>query len=92
MAKPVVHFELWSKNPQQVSDFYRNVFEWNIQHIPEMDYHLITPDESGGIGGGIMTPKEGPWPGNMAFYIDVEDIKPYHEKITTQGGKILIPL
>ena len=27
-----------------------------------------------GIGGGIMKPQDGAWPGNMTFYIDVADL------------------
>ena len=46
----VVHWELWSKSPEKVADFYRNAFDWDINHIPEMDYHLVAAGE-GGIGG-----------------------------------------
>ena len=44
MGKPVVHWELWSKNPEQVSDFYARVFDWKINNIPEMNYHLVDTD------------------------------------------------
>jgi len=90
MGKPVVHWEFWSKEPQKVSDFYSKVFEWNINHIPEMNYRLVETGGEGGINGGIMTPQEGPWPGNMALYIDVEDLAPYREKIIAAGGKVLV--
>ncbi len=90
MGKPVVHWELWSKNPKKVSDFYTKAFDWKIQHMPEMNYHLVDTGGNGGINGGIMTPQEGPWPGNMAFYIDVEDLALYRKKIVEAGGKIVV--
>jgi len=90
MGKPVVHWELWSKNPDKVSNFYKKAFDWEIQHIPEMKYHLVNTGGKGGINGGIMTPQEGPWPGNMAFYIDVEDLAVYRKKIVDAGGKIVV--
>lgn len=90
MGKPVVHWELWSKNPEQLSSFYEKAFGWKIQHIPELNYHLVDTGGQGGINGGIMTPQKGPWPGNMAFYIDVEDLAAYRKKIVDAGGKILI--
>jgi len=90
MGQPVVHFEFWSKEPAKVSDFYTKVFGWQIRHVPEMDYRLVETGGTGGINGGIMTPKKGPWPGNMAFYIDVEDLAPYCAKIKEAGGKVLI--
>lgn len=90
MGRPVVHWEFWSQNPEKVSDFYARVFGWQIQHIPEMDYRLVETGGEGGINGGIMTPKQGPWPSNLAFYIDVDDLEAYCEKIRQAGGKIVV--
>lgn len=89
MGKPVVHWEFWSKDPSKVSDFYSKVFDWKIQPIPGMDYHFVDT-QGGGINGGIMKPQEGPWPGNMAFYIDVDDLGSYRKRITDAGGKIIV--
>lgn len=89
MGNPVVHWELWSKDPARVSEFYSKVFGWKIQHIPEMDYRMV--DTGGtGVNGGIMKPQEGPWPGNMAFYIDVDDLAAYRKRIVEAGGRILV--
>ena len=90
MGKPVVHWELWSKNPEQVSDFYARVFDWKINNIPEMNYHLVDTDSEGGIGGGIMTPQEGEWPANMTFYIGVDDLATYRQRIVDAGGQIVV--
>ena len=61
MGRPVVHWELWSENPDEAARFYRQVFDWNIQHIPELKYHVVDTG-GGGINGGIMKPQRGPWP------------------------------
>jgi predicted enzyme related to lactoylglutathione lyase len=90
MGNPVVHWELWSKDPAKVSGFYEKVFDWKIQHIPEMDYRLADPGGEGGIGGGIMKPQEGPWPGNMSLYIDVANLAAHRKRITDAGGKIVV--
>lgn len=90
MGRPVVHWELWSGDPEKASDFYKKVFDWEIRHIPEMNYHLVETGGEGGINGGIMKPQEGPWPGNMAFYIDVDDLDAYGEKIKQAGGKVVV--
>jgi hypothetical protein len=93
MGQPVVHFELMSKDPAKVSEFYAKLFGWNIRHIPEMNYRMVdTGAQSsgvGGINGGILKPeREGPWPGNMLFYIGVDDLAAYRKKIEAAGGKI----
>lgn len=90
MGRPVVHFEFWSKQPDTVADFYRQVFDWNINHVPEMNYHMADPGGQGGIGGGIMTPQQGDWPSDMTFYIDVEDLAAYGKKIVAAGGAMVI--
>ena len=90
MGRPVVHWELWSEDPEKVSDFYSKVFDWDINHIAEMDYRMVSTGGEGGINGGIMQPKQGPWPGKLAFYIDVDDLDAYAEKIRAEGGKIVV--
>jgi predicted enzyme related to lactoylglutathione lyase len=90
MGQPVVHWEFWSGDPEKLSDFYGKVFDWEIRHIPEMNYRLVETGGEGGINGGIMKPQEGPWPGNMAFYIDVDDLAVYRQKIQEAGGKIVV--
>jgi predicted enzyme related to lactoylglutathione lyase len=55
-----------------------------------MNYHLAETGGEGGINGGIMKPQKGPWPGNMAFYIDVDELAPYREKIVEAGGRIIV--
>jgi predicted enzyme related to lactoylglutathione lyase len=90
MGKPVVHFELWSENPDKCAGFYQKAFDWTINEIPGMDYRLVATGDEGGINGGIMKPKQGPWPGNMAFYINVDDLAKYRQKIVEAGGKIII--
>jgi uncharacterized protein len=90
MGRPIVHWELWSQDPDRASEFYERVFDWTIRHIPEMDYRLVETGGEGSINGGIMKPKQGPWPGKLAFYIDVDDIEAYVKRITEAGGKIVV--
>jgi uncharacterized protein len=88
MGNPVVHWELMSKDPARVSDFYATIFGWNIQHRPEMNYRIVDT-EGGGINGGILKPdKPEPWPGNMLFYIAVEDLAAFRRKVVAAGGRI----
>ena len=89
MGQPVVHFELMSKDPAKVSDFYARLFGWKIRNMPEINYRLVDTGGEGGINGGILKPeREGPWPGNMLFYILVDDLDEYRKKIKKAGGKI----
>jgi len=95
MGNPVVHFELMSKNPVKVSDFYAKTFGWKVKHMPEIDYRLVDTDAGAsgmpGINGGIVKPdKPEPWPGNMLCYILVDDLAAYRKKVKSEGGRIHI--
>jgi uncharacterized protein len=90
MGNPVVHWELWSGNPERVSQFYADVFGWQIQAQPQMNYRYVHTQSERGINGGIIKPESGPMPGNMTFYIDVDDLAEYRLKIIEAGGRILV--
>lgn len=91
MGRPVVHWELMSKDPARVADFYEKVFDWKIQHISEINYRFVETGGQAGINGGIIhPPRPEPWPGNMTLYIDVEDLADYRQRIVAAGGRILI--
>jgi len=89
MGRPVVHWEFMSKDPASLSAFYRKVFDWKIEPVPAINYHVVETGGAGGIDGGIVKPdREGPWPGNLTLYIDVEDLAAYRQKIVKAGGTI----
>ena len=92
MGNAVVHWELMSKEPQKVADFYASIFGWKIQHHPGSNYRIVETGAKGemaGINGGIVKPdKPGPWPGNMLFYILVDDLSKYRKQIVAAGGRI----
>jgi len=89
MGRPVVHWELMSNDPEKVADFYARIFDWKIQHYPELNYRVFDTGGEGGIKGGILKPpRPEPWPGNMLFYIAVDDLAAYRKKIVAAGGKI----
>ena len=89
MGLPVVHFEMMSKDPGGVSEFYANVFGWKVQFHPEVNYRVFDTGNKMGIGGGILKPdREGPWPGNQIFYVAVEDLAKMNRRIEKAGGKV----
>lgn len=89
MGRPVVHWELMSRDPAKVAAFYEKIFGWKIDHDPRMDYRIVNTGGEGGINGGIFKPpRPEPWPGNMTLYIDVDDLAAYRKRIVEAGGKI----
>ena len=63
MSARVVHFEVPFDDADRALSFYRDVFDWQIQSIPEMAYNMVStgpstdqgmPSEPGFIGGGML--------------------------------------
>ena len=93
MGRPVVHWELMSKDPEKVAAFYEKLFGWTIKYMPEMNYRLVETGAGTGVGinGGILKPpRPEPWPGNMTMYIDVDDLAAYRKRVVAEGGTIQV--
>jgi hypothetical protein len=63
MSARVVHFEIPFDDADRARGFYREVFDWQIQSMPELDYNMVStgpltdqgmPSEPGYIGGGML--------------------------------------
>ena len=42
MSARVIHFEVPFDDPDRARGFYRDVFDWQIQHMPEMSYDMVS--------------------------------------------------
>jgi predicted enzyme related to lactoylglutathione lyase len=85
----VCHIEIPSKDMEKTGKFYADVFGWENQAYPEMDYMMFKPGD--GVGGGYDnagTPLE---TGGITLYIEVEDIDATLKKIDECGGKTIKP-
>lgn len=40
-----------------MSAFYEKIFNWKIQHIPELNYRMVETGGEGGIDSGILKPE-----------------------------------
>ncbi len=94
----VVHFEIPYDDQDRAQKFYQDVFGWQINKMPDMDYHMVTtvpcdekmiPKEPGAINGGLM-PKD-PTGDHPVIVIDVPSIDDHIQKIESSGGKVIMP-
>ena len=88
MPNPVVHFEIGGRDTQKTQDFYTNIFDWTIEQTGPAA--MISTGSTDGIAGHISS--LGHEPHNyVTFYIQVDDIQEYLNKIESHGGKTIIP-
>ena len=92
----VVHFEIHASKPQQLVDFYSEVFGWKFTHMPQIQYWLIDNGEGPGINGGLLQ-RQGPKPdanapvGTHVTVIDVKDIDAAWNKALASGAAAALP-
>ena len=93
MSARVVHFEVPFDDADRARRFYREVFDWQIQPVPEMRYNMVStgpvsaegmPSEPGYIGGGMMQ-REAPV-NHPVITLQVEDIDAALLAIKQHGG------
>jgi uncharacterized protein len=89
MTNPFVHVELNSPDPQKAKAFYGQLFQWQLEDMPNQavsDYTVIQVGE--GTGGGIM--KQVPnGPAGWIPYVLVDDLRAATDKAKSLGGKIM---
>jgi predicted enzyme related to lactoylglutathione lyase len=90
----VVHFEVPFEDQDRAGDFYRTVFGWDLQPMPEMSYVMVTtgptapqgggPEEPGFINGGMLA-RSAPI-GGPVLTIGVDDIDATLGEVEKLGG------
>lgn len=97
--RKVVHFEIPADDEGRAREFYREVFGWQLQEMPEMDYTIVRttatdqqtqlPTEPGAINGGLMKrSSDTPAP---VITVDVESIDDSMKQIESRGGSVVKP-
>ena len=86
----VIHFEIPAENPEKVSKFYTDTFNWEIKKWEgPMEYWLVmTGDKKEmGIDGGIY--KKDEKMKEVVNTIGVSDIKESVETVKKNGGSVM---
>lgn len=93
----VIHFEIHAENPERAINFYKALFGWEFTKYPgPEDYWLVTtgPDSQPGINGGLIR-RRGVIDGQAVIAyvctIDVSSVDKCVEKISENGGAIVVP-
>lgn len=90
MSHSIVHIEFPAEDRGKLGQFYSNIFGWELQEFPEMNYTTFSSGE-GSLGGGFASFSEANPQGAVIAYIDVDDVQAALDAIEAQGGKTLMP-
>jgi uncharacterized protein len=87
MANPFVHIELHTQDPDQAKKFYKELFDWKLEDVPDMNYTIIKVGE--GTGGGMM---KSPMPDALPQwvpYVLVDNISASTQNAKSLGATVL---
>jgi len=95
MARPVVHFEVIGRNPDQLRRYYGDLFGWTFdtpspvaQEVSQGDSYgfieLITSDDGTGIRGGIGGGDD--YDSHAVFYVGVPEVEAALQRAESLGG------
>lgn len=92
----IVHFEIPADDLARAQKFYKGVFGWQVDDMPEMNYAILRTTE---VGEDMMPKEKGRINGGMAkrskdlavptVTISVKDIDATLKKLEKAGGKTL---
>jgi hypothetical protein len=90
MGQPVTHWQIISKNPERLEEFYTKLFGWEIQTNNALGYRMIDTGSERGINGGI-------WPappeahGFVQLVIEVDDVAHHVRQASSLGARVIVP-
>jgi predicted enzyme related to lactoylglutathione lyase len=94
----VVHFEIPGDDMGRLKGFYTDVFGWELQDYPEMEYSIATtvptgpdrmPSVTGAINGGLK--KRDVAGEQPVIVIDVASLDDSIRRVEAAGGKVVVP-
>ncbi len=90
MGRPVVQWQIITRNPERLTEFYTRMFDWTIDADNAMNYRCVRTGSDRGIDGGI-------WPappeanGFVQLFVEVEDVAASVARATQLGARAIVP-
>ena len=92
MLNAITHFEIYSESPSPLVDFYREIFGWQIEKVPGVDYWRIQTGAAEGpaLHGGL-TSRAIPDLNGWMLFVNVASLDDIVARVQALGGSIIRP-
>jgi len=90
MENSVTHFEIYGEEPAKLADFYRNVFGWQVEQMPGVNYWRIQTGstEPKALHGGL-TYRAIPDLNSWMLFVNVASLDDTVALVPKLGGSIV---
>jgi predicted enzyme related to lactoylglutathione lyase len=91
MANAVMQWQILTKQPKKLEEFYSALFGWKISGDNALGYRQVDTTCKDGIHGGIWPISEKEGHSMVQLFIRVDDVKAHAHKAEELGARIVIP-
>ena len=91
MANPVMHWQILTKQPKKLEEFYSALFGWKVSGNNALGYRQVETSSEEGINGGLWPIHEKEGHSMVQLFIRVDDVKAHAKKAESLGAQIVIP-
>lgn len=91
MANPVTHWQILTKQPKKLEEFYSALFDWKVSGDNALGYRQVDTTCGEGIHGAFWPISGTEGHSMVQLFIRVNDVKAHAKKAEQLGAKIVIP-
>ena len=91
MANPVMHWQVLTKQPKKLEEFYSALFGWKVSGENALGYRQVDTNSKEGIHGGFWPISEKEGHSMVQLFIRVDDVNEHAKRAEKLGAHIVIP-
>jgi predicted enzyme related to lactoylglutathione lyase len=91
MGNPVLQWQILTKQPEKLEEFYTKLFGWKVSDDNALGYRRVDTSSEEGIHGGLWPISEKEGHSMVQLFIRVGDVKAHAVTAQELGARILIP-
>jgi len=91
MASPVMQWQILTKQPKKLEEFYSKLFGWSVSSDNALGYARVDTNSKEGISGGFWPIGEKEGHSMVQLFIRVENVKAHVKKAEQLGARVVIP-
>ena len=91
MANPVMQWQILTKQPKKLGEFYSALFGWKVFGDNALGYRQVDTTCKEGIHGGFWPIAEKEGHSMVQLFIRVDDVKAHAKRAEQLGAHIVIP-
>jgi uncharacterized protein len=91
MANPVMHWQILTKQPKKLEEFYVSLFGWKVSGDNPLGYRQVDTNSREGINGGLWPISEKEGHSMVQLFVRVDDVKAHVKKAEALGARVVIP-